>query len=70
MPAHPKWNSFKFYDAQKDDGFVIYPGKLAKADSVRIRFIGDLDAANLRAALGAIRRALRAVDITLGGTTT
>ena len=69
MPAHPKWNSFKFYDAQKDDGFVIYPGKLAKADSFRIGCIGDLDATDMRNALAAIRRALKAMSVTLKGAT-
>ena len=69
MPVHPQWHFGTFYDALKDDGFVIYPGKLAKADSFRIGCIGDLDAADMRNALAAIRRALQAMSVTLEGAT-
>ena len=67
MPTHPKWSFTRFYDALKDDGFVIYPGKLAKADSFRIGCIGDLDERDMRAALAAVGRALAGMGVRLEG---
>lgn len=54
MPRDPNFVFQRFYDALKDRGFVIYPGKLTVADSFRIGCIGDLHAKDMRAALAAI----------------
>jgi 2-aminoethylphosphonate-pyruvate transaminase len=65
MPADPNWSFTRFYDALKDAGFVIYPGKLAKAPSFRIGCIGDLDEADMGAAVAAAGHALGDMGVDL-----
>jgi len=55
MPADPQFRFQAFYDALKERGYVIYPGKLTVADSFRIGCIGRLYPEHMRGALGAIR---------------
>jgi 2-aminoethylphosphonate-pyruvate transaminase len=55
MPADPAFRFQAFYDALKERGYVIYPGKLTVADSFRIGCIGRLYPDHMRGALGAIR---------------
>jgi 2-aminoethylphosphonate-pyruvate transaminase len=55
MPADPNFKFQTFYDALKDRGYVIYPGKLTVADSFRIGCIGRLYPEHMRGALAAIR---------------
>ena len=55
MPADPAFRFQAFYDALKERGYVIYPGKLTVADSFRIGCIGRLYPEHMRGALGAIR---------------
>ena len=52
MPADPKFKFQAFYDRLKDNGYVIYPGKLTVADSFRIGCIGRIDADQMRGAPG------------------
>jgi 2-aminoethylphosphonate-pyruvate transaminase len=58
MPADPAFRFQAFYDALKERGYVIYPGKLTVADSFRIGCIGRLYPENMRGALAAIRAIL------------
>jgi 2-aminoethylphosphonate-pyruvate transaminase len=55
MPADPNFQFQAFYDALKERGYVIYPGKLTVADSFRIGCIGRLYPEHMRGALAAIR---------------
>src|SRR5689334_15360871 len=55
MPADPAFRFQAFYDALKERGYVIYPGKLTVADSFRIGCIGRLYPDHMRGALSAIR---------------
>jgi 2-aminoethylphosphonate-pyruvate transaminase len=55
MPADPAFKFQAFYDALKDRGYVIYPGKLTVADSFRIGCIGRLYPDHMRGVLAAIR---------------
>jgi len=55
MPADPNFKFQAFYDALKERGYVIYPGKLTVADSFRIGCIGRLYPDHMRGALAAIR---------------
>jgi 2-aminoethylphosphonate-pyruvate transaminase len=41
-PPDPAYDFERFYELLKDDGLVIYPGKLTRADSFRIGTIGHL----------------------------
>ena len=52
MPADPAFRFQAFYDALKERGYVIYPGKLTVADSFRIGCIGRLYPEHMRGALG------------------
>jgi 2-aminoethylphosphonate-pyruvate transaminase len=48
----------RFYEALAARGFLIYPGKLTKADSFRIGCIGALDRGDFLELLVAIEDAL------------
>jgi 2-aminoethylphosphonate-pyruvate transaminase len=58
MPANPEFDFDAFYDGLKDQGYVIYPGKLTVADSFRMGCIGRLDQQHMRGALAAVRTML------------
>lgn len=58
MPADEKFNFDRFYDAMREQGYVIYPGKLTVADSFRMGCIGRLNKADMQGALAAVRYAL------------
>jgi 2-aminoethylphosphonate-pyruvate transaminase len=64
MPADPRFAFQAFYDALKERGYVIYPGKLTVADSFRIGCIGRLYPEHMRGALGAIRDILDQMGVT------
>jgi len=64
MPADPNFRFQAFYDALKDRGYVIYPGKLTVADSFRIGCIGRLGADEMRGALTAIVAVLKEMNVT------
>jgi 2-aminoethylphosphonate-pyruvate transaminase len=63
MPKHAKFVFPRFYDALKERGYVIYPGKLTVADSFRIGCIGRLNAEHMRGALGAIAEVLAELGV-------
>jgi len=51
---HAGFDFERFYQALAARGFVIYPGKLSKAESFRIGCIGAIDAADFRRLLAAV----------------
>ena len=63
MPGDAKFVFQKFYDALKDRGYVIYPGKLTVADSFRIGCIGRLDAGHMRGVVAAVADVLAELGI-------
>jgi len=65
MPKDPKFVFQRFYDALKDRGYVIYPGKLTVADSFRIGCIGRLYEKDMRGALAAVREVLDEMGVAL-----
>lgn len=65
MPSHPRFVFQTFYDALKDKGYVIYPGKLTVADTFRIGCIGRLDAGHMRGAVAAVAEALAEMGVSL-----
>lgn len=65
MPKNPKFVFQTFYDALKDRGYVIYPGKLTVADSFRIGCIGRLYPKDMQGALAAVRDVLDEMGVTL-----
>ncbi len=66
MPADPKFDFEAFYDALKDKGYVIYPGKLTVAPSFRIGCIGHLGEAEMQGALDAIRETIADMGVATG----
>ncbi len=66
-PADERFDFTAFYDALRERGFVIYPGKLTVADSFRIGCIGQLGAQQMRQALAAIETTLQEMNVSERG---
>ena len=58
MPKNPQFDFDSFYDGLRNQGYVIYPGKLTVADSFRIGCIGRLNSEQMQGALDAVRAML------------
>ena len=58
MPGNPEFDFNAFYDGLKNQGYVIYPGKLTVANSFRMGCIGRLDQQHMQGALDAVRKML------------
>ena len=54
-----------FYDRLNNKGFVIYPGKVTKADCFRIGHIGHLFPEDTDALLAAIRKVVSEMNLSL-----
>lgn len=54
MPDAPGFSFERFYEALRQRGYAIYPGKLTVAPSFRVGCIGALGAEQMRAAVAAI----------------
>lgn len=63
MPTDPNFRFPAFYDALKERGYVIYPGKLTVAESFRIGCIGRLDADHMRGVVAAVREILHEMKV-------
>lgn len=57
-PLSPSYSFETFYEKLKNDGFVIYPGKVSNIDSFRIGTIGDVYPEDITYLLQAIQRAI------------
>ncbi len=64
-PADPNFEFDAFYDAIARRGFLIYPGKLTRAETLRIGCIGHIGEAEIAGALGAIREAVDELGISV-----
>ncbi|MDX1456586.1 MAG: 2-aminoethylphosphonate--pyruvate transaminase [Marinobacter sp.] len=64
-PDSPAFEFRRFYDAIKQRGFVIYPGKLTVADSFRVGCIGQLHDAQIDAVIEAVADACQELGLTL-----
>lgn len=62
-PAHANFNFARFYELMKEQGFIIYPGKLTNVESFRIGCIGALDESVMRRVVQACDTALRALGV-------
>ena len=58
MPKNPEFKFDAFYDGLRDQGYVIYPGKLTVADSFRMGCIGRLNLEHMQGALDAVKTML------------
>lgn len=66
MPQDPNFDFELFYDRLKDQGYIIYPGKLTVAPSFRIGCIGALGADEIRGALAVIESVLKDMNVQNG----
>ncbi|MGB6008667.1 2-aminoethylphosphonate--pyruvate transaminase [Castellaniella sp.] len=57
-PDHPEYDFKRFYEAVRARGFLVHPGKLARAETFRVGCIGAIDRTEVRQAVAAIRAAL------------
>ncbi|MBC1186456.1 2-aminoethylphosphonate--pyruvate transaminase [Kluyvera sp. SCKS090646] len=57
-PEDPQYRFKAFYSRLKDQGFVIYPGKVSQSDCFRIGNIGEVYDADIAALLTAVRHAM------------
>ena len=62
-PADPAFSFGRFYRLLSKEGFLIYPGKLTRADSFRIGCIGQLDTEVMRQVVAAVGLALNRMGV-------
>ena len=62
-PDHPNFNFQQFYEQLSDKGYIIYPGKLTRADCFRIGHIGRLGLSDVKALMSAISKTLAEMKI-------
>jgi 2-aminoethylphosphonate-pyruvate transaminase len=62
-PKHPNFAFSRFYQHLSQKGFVIYPGKVSKAECFRIGTIGHIFPEDLRALVAAVRQTLEDMQI-------
>jgi 2-aminoethylphosphonate-pyruvate transaminase len=62
-PAHPSFEFARFYELMKQQGFIIYPGKLTVVDSFRIGCIGQVDEHVMRRVVEACALSLRTLGV-------
>ena len=62
-PADPRYNFRAFYDAVRDKGFILYPGKLTQVETFRVGCIGAIDHDEMRHAVHAVRDTLAELSI-------
>ena len=68
MPIDPNFVFQRFYDALKERGYVIYPGKLTvAANSFRIGCMAASILEDMRGALAAVREVLDEMGVALAG---
>lgn len=64
-PAHPQFNFEELYRRLSEKGFVIYPGKVSRADCFRVGTIGRLQPSDVTDLLKAFATTLSEMNVTL-----
>ncbi|WP_319534673.1 2-aminoethylphosphonate--pyruvate transaminase [uncultured Vibrio sp.] len=62
-PTHRDYQFKTFYTRLKEQGFVIYPGKVSNADCFRIGNIGEVYPADIERLIGAVKNAMYWQDV-------
>ena len=62
-PRDPNFDFDRFYEALRERGYAIYPGKLTNAQTFRIGTIGALDEEAMRGVAGAIADVLQIMGV-------
>ena len=63
-PASPHYEFRRFYEAAKQRGFILYPGKLTEVETFRVGCIGAIGHNEMTQAVNAVADALREMGIT------
>jgi 2-aminoethylphosphonate-pyruvate transaminase len=64
-PDDPAYHFQRFYEAVRDAGYVLYPGKLTELETFRVGCIGAIDTNEMHSAVAAIGRAVSTLKIGL-----
>ncbi|WP_332776779.1 2-aminoethylphosphonate--pyruvate transaminase [Polaromonas sp.] len=62
-PASPRYEFKAFYNAVKQRGYILYPGKLTTVETFRVGCMGQLGARGMAGAVEAVRDALQEMGI-------
>lgn len=65
-PEHPAYQFKAFYEAAKQHGFILYPGKLTQIETFRVGCIGAIGPDEMRQAVQAVGLAMREMGIDAG----
>jgi 2-aminoethylphosphonate-pyruvate transaminase len=65
-PAHKAYEFKRFYEAAKQRGFVLYPGKLTQIETFRVGCIGAIGRNEMRQAVAAVADTLHEMGIPNG----
>jgi 2-aminoethylphosphonate-pyruvate transaminase len=66
-PDHPDFSFNKLFEGMKQRGFIIFPGRLALADTFRIGCMGDVTEDDMAEAMTAIAETMQEMGITTLG---
>ncbi|KAF1054633.1 MAG: 2-aminoethylphosphonate--pyruvate transaminase [Stenotrophomonas maltophilia] len=62
-PRDARYRFEALYQRVREQGFILYPGKLTRVETFRVGCIGQVQASDLRAAVAAIGQALRDMHV-------
>ncbi len=62
-PADSRYDFKRFYNAVKERGYILYPGKLTTVETFRVGCMGQLGAAGMSGAVAAIEAGLKSLGI-------
>jgi 2-aminoethylphosphonate-pyruvate transaminase len=62
-PAYEAYDFKHFYEAAKQRGFILYPGKLTQLETFRVGCIGAIGRNEMRQAVNAVAEALHEMGI-------
>jgi len=65
-PADPRYAFRPFYDAVRDHGFILYPGKLTERETFRVGCIGAIGPDAMEAAVAAVAATMKQLGIARG----
>ena len=65
-PADPNYAFRPFYDAVREHGFILYPGKLTEVETFRVGCIGAIGPDEMKAAVAAVAATMKELGIASG----
>ena len=65
-PGDARYEFKKFYEAAKQNGFILYPGKLTQIETFRVGCIGAIGPVEMQQAVHAVSLTLQEMGIASG----